>query len=210
MGRQSWFRIAICLGALASSASSTFATTYQVGTTRTYKSISEVASLVGSGDVVEVDGGATYPGDITFSTSGTAAQKITIRGIRSGGARPVLSGGTNTIQLAGDHYVLEGFDITGGSSRCVFHHADDITIRDTVIHDCPTHGLLGADTDSGSLLLEYSEVHHCGSGDTHHQIYMATDETAHPGSVFRMQFCYVHDGNGGNNVKSRAERNEMF
>ena len=25
-----------------------------------------------------------------------------------------------------------------------------------------------------------------------------------------MQHCYVHDGNGGNNVKSRAERNEIY
>jgi hypothetical protein len=39
---------------------------------------------------------------------------------------------------------------------------------------------------------------------------MATDETAYPGAVFRMQYCYVHDGNGGNNVKSRAERNEIY
>src|ERR1041384_8237829 len=39
---------------------------------------------------------------------------------------------------------------------------------------------------------------------------MATDETAFPGAVFRMQHCYVHDGNGGNNVKTRAERNEIY
>jgi hypothetical protein len=39
---------------------------------------------------------------------------------------------------------------------------------------------------------------------------MATDETANPGSVFRMQHCYVHDSTGGNNVKSRAERNEIY
>jgi hypothetical protein len=36
---------------------------------------------------------------------------------------------------------------------------------------------------------------------------MATDELAHPGSVFRMIGCWIHDANGGNNVKSRAERN---
>jgi hypothetical protein len=39
---------------------------------------------------------------------------------------------------------------------------------------------------------------------------MATDEVAHPGAVFRMQYCYVHDANGGNSVKSRAERNEIY
>ncbi len=47
-------------------------------------------------------------------------------------------------------------------------------------------------------------------GISAHQIYMATDESAHPGSVFRMQFCYMHDGAGGNNVKSRSERNEIY
>jgi hypothetical protein len=39
---------------------------------------------------------------------------------------------------------------------------------------------------------------------------MATDESAHPGSTFRLQFCWIHDGTGGNNVKSRSERNEIY
>jgi hypothetical protein len=44
---------------------------------------------------------------------------------------------------------------------------------------------------------------------------MATDELAHPGSVFRLQYSYVHDSrfddtrDGGNLIKSRAERNEI-
>jgi hypothetical protein len=126
------------------------------------------------------------------------------------GKRPVLSGGTNTIEIQGDHYVFEGFDLTAGSFRCVYHHSDDVTMRDLVVHDCPAHGLLGADQGSGSLTLEYSEFYGSGSGTSEHQIYMATDEVAHPGSVFRMQYCYVHDGVGGDNVKSRAERNEIY
>ena len=77
------------------------------------------------------------------------------------------------------------------------------------MHDCPGQGILGADRGSGSFLLEYVEVHHTGAGTSAHQIRMATDEVAHPGSVFRMQYCYVHDANGGNNVKSRAQRNEI-
>ena len=60
------------------------------------------------------------------------------------------------------------------------------------------------------LLMEYVEVHHTGNGTSQHQVYMATDEVAHPGAVFRMQHCYLHDANGGNNVKSRAERNEIY
>lgn len=197
---------AASLALLAARAS---AATYQVGPSRTHKTLGAVASLVNPGDVVEVDGDATYPA-VNFTRNGTSASPITIRGIRVAGKRPVLSGGTNTIELAGDYYVLEGFDITGGSSRCVFHHSHGNVIRDSVVHDCPKQGILGADQDSGSLLLEYTEVHHAGGGTFDHQIYMATDEVAHPGAVFRMQYCYVHDANGGNSVKSRAERNEIY
>lgn len=186
------------------------ATTYQVGPNRTYKTIDAVASMLGPGDVVEVDGNATYPGGVVLDAPGAAGNPITVRGVSVSGKRPVLSGGTNSIEIQGDHYVLEGFDITGGSSRCVFHHSDDVVMRDLVVHDCPRHGLLGADQDSGSLTLEYSEFYGSGAGTGDHQIYMATDEVAHPGAVFRMQHCYVHDGVGGNSVKSRAERNEIY
>ncbi len=183
--------------------SSASAITYQVGPTRTYKKLQDVAALLAPGDLVEVDGNATYPGDLIFTRPGTVVNKITIRGLRVNGLRPIISGGTNTIEFRlSDHYIFESFDVTGGSFRGIFHHADDITIRDTVVHDCPAHGILGADTDSGSLTLEYVEIYHCGNGTGQHPLYMATDEFAHPG--------YLHDQNGGNNIKSRAERNEIY
>lgn len=204
-------RIAIALNlAFLFHAASSLATTYQVGPSRTDKTIDAVSSRLGPGDVVEVDGDATYPGGIVLDQPGASGNPITIRGVLVNGKRPVLSGGTNTIEIQGDHYVLEGFDITAGSFRCVYHHSNDVVMRDLVVHDCAAHGLLGADQGSGSLTLEYSEFYGSGSGTGEHQIYMATDEVAHPGSVFRMQHCYVHDGAGGNNVKSRAERNEIY
>lgn len=184
------------------------AATYQVGPTRTYKQPSAVAAMLKPGDIVEIDAG-TYS-SVRFDQSGTAAAKITIRGVKTAGKRPVISGGNNAIEAAGDHYVFEGLEVTNGASRCFYHHADDVTLRDSIVHDCPKQGILGADNDSGSLLLEYSEVYKCGEGTQNHQIYMASDEAAHPGSVFRMQFCFVHDANGGNSVKSRAERNEIY
>lgn len=183
---------------------------YQVGPTRTYTTPAAVAPLLKPGDVVEIDGNATYAGDVVFSVHGTAAMPITIRGVRVAGLRPVLQGGVNTLEARGDHYVFEAIELTGGTSRCFYHHADDIVLRDSLIHDCPRHGLLGADNDSGDLLMEYVEIHGTGNGTQQHQIYMATDEIAHPGSVFRMQHCWIHDANGGNNVKSRAERNEIY
>lgn len=186
------------------------AAVFEVGPSRTYKTPAAVAALVKPGDEVQIDGDATYTGGSAFRVDGTPTQKIKIIGLRVNGRRPILSGGANTIEAAGDHYEFSGLEITGGTSRCFFHHAHDVTLRDAYVHDCPKQGILGADNDSGSLLLEYTEVTKAGGGTQDHQIYMATDETAFPGSVFRMQHCYVHDGNGGNNVKSRAERNEIY
>jgi hypothetical protein len=186
-----------------------FAATYKVGPGKPYQQLTQVASLLKPGDIVEIDGDANYS-SVSLTKSGTAQAKITLRGILRNGKRPAIKGGTNTIALNASHYVLEGLDVSGGSSRCVFHHGDNITVRNSVVHDCPAQGILGADTGSGSLTLEQVEVHHCGEGDRKHQIYMATDEQMYPNAVFRMQHCYVHDGNGGNNVKSRAGRNEIY
>lgn len=187
-----------------------YAETYRVGTSAAagYRQLDDLPTLM-PGDIVELEGDTDYDGGIRFDDQGSEAMPIIVRGV-GGGARPRIAGGANTIEAAGNHYVFENLDLSGGTSRCFFHHADDITIRDSVVHDCPRQGILGADNDSGSLLLERVEVHHCGGGDRDHQIYMATDEVAYPGSVFRMQFCWIHDGNGGNNVKSRAERNEIY
>ena len=196
-----------------------FAITYQVGPTRTYTSLQEVTSLLNPGDTVEVDGDTTYPGGVAFSREGSPTAKIHIKGIKVNGNRPIISGGTNTVAFqtpspysgpGADHYIFEGFEVTGGTSRGIYHQADDLTIRDVIVRDCPAQGILGADQGSGSLTMEYVEVYGCGSGSYRHQIYMATDEVNRPGSVFRMQFCYIHDGNGGNNVKTRAERNEIY
>lgn len=186
------------------------AAVYQVGPARQYTELGQVTNLLAPGDTVELDGDATYPGGVVFDVNGSPTKKIKVVGIAVNGKRPVLSGGGNTIEAAGDHYEFSGLEITGGTARCFYHHANDITLRDAFVHDCPKQGVLGADNDSGSFLLEYTEVTRCGGGDRDHQIYMATDETTFPGSVFRMQYCYIHDSNGGNNVKSRAERNEIY
>lgn len=200
----SWLAVMLCSAVEAS------ATLYQVGPGRTYDTLQDVEDLLEPGDLVEVDGDETYPGGVWFQEDGSEGEPIVIRGIRVNGNRPHLAGGNNTVELQGDWYVFEGFEVTGGTSRCIYHHAANIVIRDVVVHDCAAHGILGADEDSGSLTLEYCEVYACGNGGSQHQIYMATDEWNNPGSVFRMQYCYIHDGNGGNNVKSRAERNEIY
>ena len=85
-----------------------------------------------------------------------------------------------------------------------------MTVRNSVIHDCPAHGILGTDQLSGSFTLEYSEVYNAGNGTNQHPLYMQSDEIAHPGSVLRISYCYIHNGNGGNLLKSRHERSEIY
>ncbi len=202
-------------------ASLTAGTKYLVGPLRTYTTLQQVVALLNPGDTVEVDGGHTYPGGVTFNRPGTDLNKIWIMGMRDANSqRPIISGGTNTVAFTtpwpyntsngGHHYIFEGFEVMGGSSRCIFHQARDLTIRDCFVRDCPNQGILGADQGSGNITIERTEVARCGSGTQNHQIYMATDEVNNPGSFFRLQHCYIHQGNGGNNIKSRAERNEIY
>lgn len=161
------------------------------------------------GDIVEVDGNATYnSAKMGEDDGGAPGNPVIVRWKRVAGAsRPVLQGGVHTFKFErADHVVFEGFEVRGGSSTCVFSEADDIVVRDAVIHACPSHGILGADQNSGSFTLEYSELYDSGAGTTKHTIYMQSDEIAHPGSTFTMRWNYVHSGNGGNLLKVRHER----
>lgn len=208
-------------------AGSAHAAEYTVGPARTYQTLPQLFTAVNlePGDVVLVDGNVTYPGDIVMPSAdgGAPGNPVTLRGVRVAGQRPILSGGTNTIEFRlSNHVVFEGFEVTGtgntasGTFRCIYHHSHDLVIRDVYVHDCPRHGILGADQDSGSLTIEYSEVFNAGSNQGNHAIYMATDEVAYPGAVFRLQYSYIHDSQfdpaviGGNLIKSRAERNEIY
>ena len=191
------------------------AATYQVGPTRQYTHLNALFAAVdlSGGDLVEVDGGVTYAGGVVVpqSDGGSAGDPVVIRGMAVAGQRPRISGSTNTLEFRqSDHVVFEGFDVSGGTSRCILQGAHDVTVRDSVIHDCAGHGILGTDLESGSFTLEYSEIRNAGNGTNQHPLYIQSDEIAHPGSVFRMRYCYVHDGNGGNLLKSRHERSEIY
>jgi len=210
--------IAAALGAASFTAEAS-ATTYEVGPGQPFGSIHDTLESLAPGDVVEVQGGATYPGDLWIRTGGEPGNPIIFRGVAVNGQRPVLEGvGSEEyhdmiVLLYANHVVFEGFEIVGDGNpdhSGIVSKADDVTIRDVLVHGVGGQGLLGTDSESGSLLLESSEFHSNGEGTYNHQIYMATDESMYPGSVFRMQYCYVHDGAGGNNVKSRSERNEIY
>ncbi|RZA11342.1 MAG: hypothetical protein EOP02_32480, partial [Proteobacteria bacterium] len=204
------FRLLVC-SALAALPSLAWAATYTVGPGKQYGQLSTLFNSVNlqAGDVVSVDGGVTYTGGIVVGDddSGTAANPVVIRWNRTGGSRPLLSGGQHTIKFEqSNNIVFEGFEVTGGSSTCIFSEADNVTVRDSLIRDCPSHGILGADQNSGSFTLEYSEIRNSGAGTTRHSIYMQSDEVSFPGAVFRMRYNYVHSATGGVLVRVRHER----
>ncbi|MEZ5465609.1 MAG: hypothetical protein R3F22_10385 [Lysobacteraceae bacterium] len=187
--------------------------TLQVGPGRTYTELTQVADLLRAGDIVEVDGNHSYA-PVEFQRAGLPASPITIRGIRVSGQRPEIAGGTITVSFRGaHHYVFENIDVTGGSEVCVRNEANDVTIRDSHVHDCTRHGILGADNYSGSLTIDRVEVDHAGgvfNGENlKHPIYIATDRDRYPGSRLRVQHSYIHDY-GGNGIKSRSERDEIY
>jgi len=81
-----------CGGLFVAAAVSLGAAVYEVGPGREHVRLQSVAPLLRPGDVVEVMGGAIYPGDVRLDVSGTAEQPIVIRGVPVGGRRPVISG----------------------------------------------------------------------------------------------------------------------
>ena len=210
-------RISTAILAVALLPGSVSAATYTVGPSgRQYTQLSTLFSSVNlePGDVVLVDGNATYAGGIVVGTDddGAPGNPVTIRWNRAAGAsRPLLSGGQHTIKFEqANHLVFEGFDVTGGTSSCVFNEAHDVLVRDVLVRDCPSHGILGADQNSGSFTLEYSEVRRSGASTTRHSIYMQNDQMVYPDAVFRMRYNYVHSGTGGILMRSRYTRSEVY
>ena len=98
------------------------ATTYQVGPGKPHANLQSAAPLFGPGDLVLVDGGPTYPGGVVLDRAGTAAQPIVIRGVPVAGVRPHIAGGSNTIEVRANHYVIEG-----STSRAAAHAASTTT-----------------------------------------------------------------------------------
>src|SRR5690606_21472689 len=190
---------------------------YTVGPSgRQYTQLSEVfrSNNLEPGDVVLVDGNATYNGDIVVGSDdgGAAGSPVIIRWRRgTGESRPRLQGGAHTIKFErSNHVVFEGFEVRGGSRSCVFSEAHDVTVRDAVITVCPSHGILGADQNSGSFTLAYSEISNSGSGTTRHASYMQGGGVPWPDTVFRRQYSCGHSGTGGVLVRSRHQRSEIY
>jgi hypothetical protein len=200
---------------LALAATPVWATTYPVGSSRTYKSpcLLVAAVTLQPGDIVEVDPG-TYTDACQLTASGSAAMPITLRGVA--GPRPVFD--ATGLDLSGAGSVPRAiFQFTGGSHWRVSHlelknaandpssangaafrvtaGALDIVIDDVSVHDCQD-GFMS--DGAATLTVTASDVFHNGAGDGYsHNFYVQGQSIVLIGN-------HIHDSNAGQNVKVRS------
>ena len=210
------------------------AAVYEIGPGKPYAQLSQVANLLEPGDTVNVYANGTTPyNGVILRNPGTSAAPITVHGVRDGsGRRPILSGqglidgdANIVVVFEAGYYEFDGFEITTTSTDASQgpvvdfnpflgpeNTTRDITVKDVYLHDCPSHGFLSSDDNSGSMYLSHIEIARCGGGLTHHSIYLTTgtDDAGLQNSVVRIEYSYIHDSHGGNDIKLRSRLNEVY
>ncbi len=190
--------------------------TYQVGPGKPYSRISDVPALA-PGDVVEIASGTYYEGR-RWTSSGTAAAPITIRGV--GLTRPIvdgtgvdvngyLPGGRALFQIEGNYVVVENIefrnarnDSANGAGIRVLAGRSAV-VRNVRITQCDMGVMANLHED---LLVEHSEIASNGalSGANSHNVYVGDGGTA------TFQFNYIHDAVSGQNFKSRSHFTQLL
>ncbi|MFM9911855.1 MAG: hypothetical protein ACKVOW_21225 [Chitinophagaceae bacterium] len=183
-----------------------YATTWPVGPLRTYKNPSEVASLVGIGDTIEIDA-ATYVGDVCAWTK----DKLVLIGV---GGRPHLRANGN-YALGKGIWVFVGNNITVENiefSEATVPDQNGAGIRldgmGIIVKSCYFHnnenGILTGN-NGGVIRINNSEFSYNGFGDGFsHNIYIGRVDSA------IIRYSYFHHANAGHELKSRARANYIL
>lgn len=177
------------------------ATVWQVGPGQAYTQPSQVSTLVGAGDTVEIAAGV-YPADVAR----WQADDLVLRGV--GGFAHMASngqswGGKAIWVIQGNRNVVEWIEF----SDCTVPDQNGAGIRleglGLSVRHCWFHhnenGILGGEYHPSTVRIEYSEFGHNGHGDGYsHNLYIGNVDTL----IFR--FNYTHHAHIGHELKSRA------
>lgn len=180
------------------------ATQWQVGPGETYTAPSQVASLVGNGDTVNIAAG-TYPSDVTNWT----ANNLLLRGV--GGMAYMESngnawGGKAIWVIQGDSTTVEWIEfsecaVPDHNGAGIRQEGHNLTVRHCYFHD-NDDGILTDDVHPSTIRIEHTEFDHNGSGDTYsHNLYINHVDSL----IFRYNYC--HNAYRGHELKSRANVN---
>ena len=180
------------------------AAVWQVGPGLTYTSPSQVATLVGNGDTVDIVAGV-YPSDVAAWT----ADDLLLRGV--GGLAHLESNGLAWGQKAiwviqGDRTTVEWIEFSECSvpdqnGAGIRQEGLDLTVRHCYFHD-NENGILAGEVHPSTMVIEHSEFGYNGYGDGYsHNLYIGNIDSL----IFRFNFS--HHANVGHELKSRAHVN---
>lgn len=187
------------------------ASTYQVGSSRTYTDPNALflAGVVQDGDTILIDA-EVYTGPATLAV--WSQDHLFIRGA-NGNAQLVADGssiqGKGIWVISGDSAVIEnvGFsgaqvpDMNGAGIRL---EGIGLTVRSCYFHQ-NENGILTNNPDTGHVLVEYCEFSNNGFGDGFsHNIYIGRVDK------LTFQYNYSHHALVGHNLKSRADTNYIY
>ncbi|MEI6410714.1 MAG: right-handed parallel beta-helix repeat-containing protein [Bacteroidota bacterium] len=179
-----------------------FATVWQVGPTRTYTKPSQVAALVGDGDVVEIDAGVYVADVCTWS-----APNLTLRGVGGTYARLNAQGtsaqGKAIWVISGNNATVENIEfynctVSDQNGAGIRQEGVGLTVRNCYFHD-NDEGILAGDKVDSEILIEYSNFEHNGFGDGQsHNIYINHIKK------LVLRYNWFHRAKIGHEIKSRA------
>ncbi len=178
--------------------------TWDVGPTRSYTRPSQVSSLVGRGDTVNIDA-ASYVSDVARWTASHLLIRCTDGKARleSGGA---VFGSKAIWVISGDSCTVENIvfldarcpDKNGAGIRLEGH---SLNVRSCLFQNNEDGILCGA-LHPSTVVIENSEFDHNGNGDGYsHNLYIGNVDSL----IFR--FNYSHRAHVGHELKSRANVN---
>ncbi|KFC66180.1 right-handed parallel beta-helix repeat-containing protein [Massilia sp. LC238] len=183
------------------------ATTLSVGAGKTYARPCQAFAVAKSGDVVEIDGSATYSGDVC----GIGVSNLTIRGVNG---RPKIDAagknamGKGTWVVQGSNIVIDNVEMYGAkvpdqNGAALRLEGTNFTLRNSFLHD-NENGILAGGNTASNIIVEYSEFARNGYGTGYtHNLYIGN-----VGSL-TFRYNYSHDAHVGHNLKSRARVNTI-
>ena len=195
------------LALISTAAVEAAAATRSVGPGKTYATPCTAFASAAAGDLVEIDGSATFSGDVC----GIYTNNLTIRGING---RPKINAngsnamGKGTWVIIGNDVVVENVEMFGAAvpdqnGAALRLEGNNFTLRGSFLHD-NENGILGGITATSNVLIENTEFGHNGHGEGQtHNLYIGNIASL----TFR--YNYSHDANVGHNLKSRARLNTI-
>lgn len=192
-----------CLAPLAGAHAGVLA----VGPGKTYAAPCAAFAAARVGDIIEIEGSATYSGDVCY----IGTSNLTIRGVNG---RPKIDAAGRNAQgkavwvMGGSNAIVDNVEIFGAkvadhNGAAIRIEGTNFTLRNSFIHDNEDGILCGPNANS-SIVLENNDFGHNGEGSGQtHNVYIGVIASL----VFR--YNYAHDAVIGHNMKSRAKVNTV-